>query len=135
MKSIAVRWVAMIATLAGCFGILAAAPPEEETGEPRVEVHASLAAYPQAIVSFKVPDTGALYYVETNGRRLVAFDKEGAVAWSVDILGETKMPSVRGTPVIRHLRQHRGSLRVTCGRSHEVEVDPTSGKTRFLGND
>lgn len=97
--------------------------------------HQSLAAYPQAIISLKDPKMGMLFYVESNGRRLVAFDKDGAVAWSADVLGEAKIKPVHGEPVIRSLRLQEGELRVTCGKSDEAKVDIKTGKTEYVGAD
>jgi len=97
--------------------------------------HKSLAAYPNAVISLKDPKTGMLFYVESNGCRLVAFARDGSVAWSVDVIDETKVPPLYGTAVIRDLRLDDGALGVTYGKSDFAKVKIDSGKTQYLGRD
>jgi hypothetical protein len=97
--------------------------------------HASLTAYPQAVISLKDPTTGMVFYVESNGRRLVAFSTDGTLAWSVDLLAEAKIKPAHGAPVIRHLRMQEVELRVTCGKSDEVKVETSTGKAEYVGAD
>jgi hypothetical protein len=101
---------------------------------PPTPDHMSQVAYPDAVISLKDGTSGILFYVEGNGRRLVAFDKEGAVKWRVDVMAEAKI-NPRGTAVIRHLHVKDGVLWVTCGRSHYAKVNLLSGKAEFAGND
>jgi len=108
---------------------------EKDVPKTAAATHASLAAYPKAVISLKDPKTEMIFYVESNGRRLVAFDKDGAVAWSVDVLAEAKIKPARGEPVIRHLRLQDGELRVTCGKSDEAKVQLKTGKTEYVGAD
>jgi hypothetical protein len=97
--------------------------------------HASLKAYPKAVISLKDPVSGMIFYVESNGRRLVGIDKEGTIAWSVDVFTEAKIKPARGEPVIRDLRLVGRDLGVTCGRSDFAKVDLKTGKTVYMGND
>lgn len=97
--------------------------------------HASLKAYPNAVISLKDPTTGMSFYVESDGRRLVGFDKAGMIAWSVDVFAEAKIKPLRGEPAIRDLRLVGSDLGVTCGRSDFAKVDLKTGKTVHLGND
>jgi hypothetical protein len=97
--------------------------------------HASLKAYPGAVVSLKNPKTGELFYVESNGRRLVSFDKNGSVAWSVDVLDSLKNTPIVGQPVIRHLKLDRDRLTLTIGKHAYAEVEPATGNVSYLGAD
>lgn len=108
---------------------------EDKNAMPGIENHASLAAYPKAVISLKDPKTEMIFYVESNGRRLVALDKNGSVVWNVDVLAEAKIKPTRGEPVIRHLLMKDGDLHVTCGRSDWARVHLQTGKAEFLGND
>jgi hypothetical protein len=102
---------------------------------PSPQNHASLAAYPGAVISLKDPKTHRIFYVESDGRRLVALDDKGRVAWSVDVLAEANVKPAVGQPVIRHLRLADGWLHVTCGKHDAVKVDIQSGKTQHVGAD
>jgi len=97
--------------------------------------HASLAAYPSAVISLRDPGTGMIFYVESNGRRLVAFDKDAAVKWTVDVIGETKVNPLHGAPVIRDLHLDGDSLGVTYGKSDFAKVQLATGKTQYVGRD
>jgi hypothetical protein len=97
--------------------------------------HASLKWYAKSVISLKDPKTENLFYVESNGRRLVAFRKDGTVMWSVDVLDATKVTPKRGNPVIRDLRLDRDRLFVTFGMHDYAEVQPNTGKTQYLGSD
>ncbi|MBS0262262.1 MAG: hypothetical protein JSS02_09955 [Planctomycetes bacterium] len=97
--------------------------------------HASLAAYPQAVISVKDPKTSMIFYVESNGRRVVAFDQDAAVVWSVDVLAKATIKPAQGQPVIRHLRLQEGELWITCGKHDHAKVDIKTGKTEFVGAD
>lgn len=119
------------------FVCLSAESSSQEQDEPKkvAATHASLVAYPNAVISLKDPKTELVLYVESNGRRLVALDKDGSLAWSVDIFAEAKITPGQGEPVIRHLRLQEGELRVTCGKSDRVKVQIETGKTEYVGVD
>jgi outer membrane protein assembly factor BamB len=124
----------LILALAGLSGLPLTAAEENDPPKKAAE-HASIAAYPGAVISVKDARTEMLFYVESNGRQLVAFDKDGAVAWSVDVMAQAKIKPERGAAVIRHLRVQDGELFVTCGKSHSYKVEPKTGKVQFIGND
>jgi hypothetical protein len=135
MKPYVTLSILVISAIVGCLGLAVIASAQQKDAENAVVTHASLRAYPQAVISLKDPKTGMIFYVESHGRRLVAIAKDGAVAWSVDILAEAKIKPTRGQPVIRHLRLQDADLRVTCGRSDEAKVDIKTGKPEFVGAD
>jgi hypothetical protein len=121
--------------LVSCLCLGVAASKQEKDGPRKVfPPHASLAAYPQALISLKDPKTGMIFYVESNGRRLVAFDKDGAMAWSVEVLAEAKIKPVVGEPVVRHLSLHDGELWATCGKHDRAKIEIKTGKTEYMGS-
>ena len=136
MKLSTIFYVTLIGAFSYCLytGVVSSA---QENGVPKkgAAAHASLSAYPQAVISLKEPKTGMVFYVESNGRRLVAIDNDGVVVWSVDVLDEAKIKPTRGMPVIRHLRLQAGELRATCGKSYEAKIDIKTGKAEFAGAD
>ena len=95
--------------------------------------HASTAAYPQSAVSLKDTETGVLFYVESNGRRLVAFDKDGTVMWSVDVFESGRFTPATGAAVVRNLKVRDKVLWVICGKHTWAKVDPKTGKVEFAG--
>lgn len=99
-------------------------------GSPK---HASLEAYPQAVITLKDKATKALFYVESNGRTLVCFDSDGRLKWALDVIATIK-PG-RGPAVVRDLTMKDGKLWAICGRSSAGTVDPESGKVELAGND
>ena len=135
MKPSALFCVPLIGALVSCLWLSAVAAEQEKDVKKASTAHASLAAYPQAVISLKDPKSGMVFYVESNGRRLVAFAKDGAVAWSVDVLAEAQIMPAQGVPVIRHLRLQHGELRVTCGKHDEAKVETSTGKAEYVGAD
>jgi len=136
MKLFSVACGILIGALACHFCLSDVSSAEEKDVPKKAAVtHASLVAYPNAVISLKDPKTELIFYVESNGRRLVALDKDGAVAWSVDVFAEAKIKPAKGEPVIRHLRLQDGELRVTCGKSDEAKVQLKTGKTEYVGSD
>lgn len=97
--------------------------------------HASLVAYPRAVVSLKHPTNGMTFYVESDGRRLVALDDRGGLAWGLDVLAEAGVELRAGEPVIRHLQLDGDVLLVTCGKSDAVRVAIATGEARYAGRD
>ena len=98
------------------------------------KTHASLKAYPNAVITLKDPKTENIFYVESNGRRLVAFKKDGTIMWSVDVLEATKVTPKTGQPVIRHMNFSEDQLQVVFGKHDFAEVQINSGKTKYLGS-
>ena len=97
--------------------------------------HASLKAYPNAVITLKDPKTETIFYVESNGRRLVAFKKDGTIVWTVDVLETTKVTPKTGQPVIRHLNLAKDQLQVVFGKHDFAEVQINSGKMKYVGSD
>ncbi len=96
-------------------------------------IHASLKAYPAAVISAKDSKTNVVLFVESNGRRLAALDKDGAVLWDVDVIAAAKVEPPLGSPVIRHLRIQGDFVWVTYGKSDTAKVDLATGKTEYFG--
>jgi hypothetical protein len=97
--------------------------------------HASRKAYATAVISVRDPKSGAIFYVESNGRILVKFDKDGLVAWSVDVLDVLGNQRLVGEPVIRDLKFGHDKLTVTIGKHAYAEVSQATGKCTYLGAD
>ena len=135
MKPSATFRVPRICAFVSCLWLSAVASAQEKDVKKAVAAHASLTAYPQAVISVKDPKTEMVFYVESNGRRLVAFASDGAVAWSVDVLAEAKIKPAQGVPVIRHLRLQDGELWVTCGKHDSAKVKTSTGETEYVGAD
>jgi len=108
---------------------------EDQVPKMSRTVHASLAAYPHSVISLKDPITEMMFYVESNGLSLVAFDKDGGVVWSINVLDAVKLKSTQGHPVIRHLRLEGDELWVTYGKSGTVRVQIKTGKIKYVGAD
>ena len=108
---------------------------EKEVPKKVAAIHASLVAYPNAVICLKDPKTELVFYVESNGCRLVALDKDGSLTWSADVLAEAKIKPNQGEPVIRHLRLQEGELFVRCGKKDEVKVQLKTGEIEYVGAD
>jgi outer membrane protein assembly factor BamB len=119
------------------FGFLLAAvrAAEPKMAEKSDSGHASIKAYPGSVVSLKDPASGMMFYVESNGRRLVAFDKEGSIKWSIDVFDAGKFTPGTGAVVVRQLSLRDGHLWLTCGKHAYAEADPQTGKVKFFGED
>jgi hypothetical protein len=121
------------------FSLIAAAAngADEDSGPVKTLgfTHASLAAYPNAVISLRDADQGTTFYVESDGRRLVAISRDGKPAWGVDVLNEVRVAPILGEPVIRHLNLVNGTLWATIGRSDSVRIDPKTGATEYAGRD
>jgi hypothetical protein len=120
--------------LSGCL-VVEATVKEAQIPQPQNAAHASLVAYPNAVISVKDTKTGMLFYVESNGRRLVSFDSDGRVVWSVDVIAHAKAKTFRGQPVIRDLRLQGDYLSVTYGKSETARVQIQTGKAEYIGTD
>jgi hypothetical protein len=110
----------------------------ESSQQAQMSVHRNQplpASNAEVPISLKDAKTGMIFYVESNGRRLVAFNRAGRVQWSVDVLDAIHMTATVGRPVIRHLRLGDGHLWVTFGKSDTAEVEIETGKVRYIGSD
>ena len=97
--------------------------------------HASVRAYPSAVISLKDPKSEIIFYVESNGRRLVALDKNGTVEWNVDVVESAKSSTGVGPQVIRDLKLGKGRVHVTFAKHSFADVQIDSGKATYLGSD
>ena len=100
---------------------------------PAHRMHASLVAYPNAVIS--IAAAGRVFYVEGDGRTVVAISPEGAIQWRSEVLDQEALKALAKGMVIRHLRMEGGQLMVTFGKSGAAKVDPKSGKVEFAGTD
>jgi hypothetical protein len=114
---------------------VSAATKNGDAGEALAKSHASLRAYPNAVISLKDPKTENIFYVESNGRRLVALNKDAAVLWNVDVLNSSNKAPIVGQPVIRDLKLEKDRLKVVIGKHAYVEVRASDGVAQFLGSD
>ena len=101
-----------------------------------VSAHASLAAYPNAIITATDTVTGITVAVEPNGRELKATGKDGVALWKVDVVKAWGNPAnPGGKPVIRHLAIRDGKVDVTVGKAMGGTVDLKTGKAVLIGED
>jgi hypothetical protein len=136
------RWIAGLSGLALLTVVSLAAAPRgvgsqaagDRPKEPRF-AHASLAAYPNAVISIRDPESGMTFYVESDGRRLVALDRDGVIAWGLDLFDEARFTPYLGAPVIRHLRVEGGWLWATCGKKDFARIDIRDGRAEHAGRD
>jgi hypothetical protein len=132
------RWLSvgpvMVLAISLRFAAANVAESQAEAPAHRFE-HASLAAYPNAVISTSDPKTGMIFYVESDGRRLVALGRDGTLAWAIDVFKEADVKPAVGKPVVRHLRVDGGSIWATCGKHDSVRIDVRTGRARFMGSD
>ena len=96
-----------------------------------VSVHASLAAYPNAVIVANDVATGITVSVEPNGRELKAIGKDGTVLWKMDLVKKWGM----GSTAIRYLSIRGEKIEVTIGKHTFGEVEIKTGKDQFKGSD
>jgi hypothetical protein len=97
--------------------------------------HASVRAYPDAIVSATDPSSGITVTVDRDGTSVTARSSAGAALWHVDVLKETGRPS-EGFPVVRRIEiTGHGDVSLVIGKHRFVEADLKSGRMRLLGED
>jgi hypothetical protein len=123
--------------LASIFSLSAGPASTSPPPDPPLRfAHASLDAYPNAEISFRDPDTGMTFYVESDGRRLVALDRDGRLAWGVDLFEAVGVTPRVGKPVIRVIRPLKdGTIWAVCGKHDFIKVDPSTGAASFWGSD
>lgn len=131
------RYHILIGTLIVLFGIatVRGATDNADAHATVAKAHASIKAYPTAVISLKDPKTETIFYVESSGRRLVALSKNGVVLWIVDVIEATKAAPFAGAPVIRRLELRNGELSVTFGKHSFATVGIGDGKVKYLGSD
>lgn len=96
--------------------------------------HASLQAYPEAVISIQDAGTGTTVRVEKDGRHVAGLSRTGEVLWVTEVI-EQKGACVAGQPVVRHLQIESGRVIVTYCKHSYGEIDLATGKYRFLGQD
>jgi hypothetical protein len=95
--------------------------------------HASIKAYPDAIVSATDAASGITVSVDRDGKTVSAHNSSGAVLWHVDVLKETGSPSV-GFPVVRRVEfTKQGMVLLIVGKHRAVEADLKSGQMKLFG--
>ena len=72
-----------------------------EKGET-VSSHASLQAYPEAIISIKDSKTGITVHVDHDGRHVMGVSGNGETLWRTEVVGEN-YSCTAGSPVVRCL--------------------------------
>jgi hypothetical protein len=125
-------WGLILLSIAARFG--AAGDSGKPAKAPRF-AHSSLAAYPDAVVSSRDPETGMVFYVESDGRRLVALQRDGALAWGIDVIDEAHVKAALGQPVVRHLLVNGGFLWATIGKGDSVRIELPTGRAKYVGRD
>jgi len=99
------------------------------------EQHASLQAYPDAIVSATDPASGITVSVEHDGKTIIARGADGPVLWRVNVLEQTGKPAV-GFAVVRRIDiSNSGAAVLTVGKHRVIEADLKTGKMKFIGED
>ena len=97
--------------------------------------HASVQAYPEAVVSATDAASGITVSVEPDGSVLTARNAAGAVLWQADVVKQTGKPA-EGTAVVRHVAPTgRGTVSLVVGKNRVVEADLKSGALKLLGED
>jgi hypothetical protein len=104
-----------------------------EKGET-VSNHASLRAYPEAIISTKDSKTGITVHVDHDGRHVMGVSGSGETLWRTEVVGEN-YSCIAGSPVVRYLQIEGDKVSVTFCKSSYGEIELKTGKFRFLGQD
>jgi hypothetical protein len=95
--------------------------------------HASLVAYPQAVLSATDPQSGITVSVEPDGRSVAATDGSGKLLWRTDVIAELGAP-YEGEPVVRHVTiTPKGVASLVLGKSRSVEADLRTGELTLIG--
>jgi hypothetical protein len=102
------------------------------TGGP---AHASLRAYPEAILSVADAASGLTVAVADNGVVLTATDASGKEVWRVDVIAAIGKPST-GAPVVRHVSIDKpGLVSLVLGKHKYADADLRTGAITDLGED
>ena len=109
----------------------AGAPKPPEKGKPATEAkdeggktkHASLVAYPGAVIKAEDQENGIVVEVAENGKDLLAKKKE-QLLWKAAPVGGNEI----GTAVIRHVAIKNGHVDIVIGKHRYVQFDLTTGK-------
>ena len=104
-----------------------------EKGET-ISNHASLRAYPEAIISTKDSKTGITVHVDHDGRHVMGVSESGEALWRTEVVGEN-YSCTAGSPVVRYLQIEGDKVSVTFCKSSYGEIELKTGKFHFLGQD
>lgn len=104
--------------------------PEEDAKISRAPVHASLLAYPNAVIKADDKASGITVEVKLNGKDLEA-KKADKVLWTVTLPKGDEI----GTPVIRNVTVANGKVDAVIGKHRYVTLDLNSGKVLSDGSD
>ena len=99
--------------------------------------HASLVASKDAVISLEARDLGLRIFVESNGRRVVAFKNDGKFAWCSDLEEIGLFQRVIKDSVILVIRySEKGHhLWASMGNGEGFKIDPFTGETQYVGHD
>ena len=96
--------------------------------------HASLAAYPGAVVTAEDQDSNTTVTVEADGRTVTARDAQGQELLRVDMLEKCGTPAV-GNPVVRNVSLEQGKIHVVMGKHTFAVIDLESKSVECTGSD
>ncbi len=127
-----VRYLSAITMFFGLVNGLGAIAMQSQEAS-NAPLHASIRAYPDAVVSATDATTGITVSIDSDGTSVVAHDATGAELWRRDVLQETGRP-YEGFPVVRHVANiEGGKFSVVVGKHRYVEGDIRTGKLKLIG--
>jgi hypothetical protein len=106
-------------------GVVSAKPPAE---------HASLSAYPGAVVKAEDSGSKTTVTVEADGRVVAAHDAQGQELLRVDMIEKCGTPAV-GSPVVRDVSLEQGKIHVVMGKHTFAVIDLESKSVECTGSD
>ena len=104
-----------------------------EQGQPLQ--HNSILHYPDAVISVADSTTGERFYVESNGSKLFALNRDGATVHIIDAVRATDLENLVGAPVIRHLELLDDEVRAIVGKQTQVTIDRETGGIISVASD
>lgn len=105
------------------YGIITGAIVNADGSKGDATEHASVRAYPNAIVSATDSDSGITVSVDRDGMSVTARSATGTVLWHGDVLKKTGRPSV-GCPVVRYIKiTAHGGVLLVIGKHRFIEAD------------
>jgi len=96
--------------------------------------HASLSAYPEAVVEAGDEGSNTKVTVEADGRVVAVHDGDGGELLRVDVIEKCGAPSV-GSPVVRHVSLEGGKISVVMGKHTFATIDLASKNVECTGSD
>jgi hypothetical protein len=96
--------------------------------------HASLSAYPNAVVTAMDEGSKTKVTVEPDGRVVTAHDAQGQELFRADVIAECGVPAV-GNPVVRHVSLEGGKVQVVMGKHSFASIDLASKSVECTGSD